>query len=74
MAHSAVIVTELEPNELICPFVVVKKDSDMQSLEFESEPQEKSITDAWEKGMDGAVVFTYPFRPRSRALELLGPL
>lgn len=47
MAHAAAIASVLEPGELICPFVVVTKGENRQSIEFESETQDQAVDRAW---------------------------
>lgn len=47
MAHAAVIASALESGELICPFVVVTKGGNRQSIEFEAETQDEAIDRAW---------------------------
>jgi len=47
MVHTAVIVSVNEPGELICPFIVITKGSDRQSIEFESETQDEAVDRAW---------------------------
>jgi hypothetical protein len=48
MAHAAVIASVLEPGQLICPFAVLAKDGNRESLEFEAESQEKAVALGWE--------------------------
>lgn len=47
MAHAAVVASVLEPGELICPFAVVAKGDDRQSIEFESDTQDQAVERAW---------------------------
>lgn len=47
MVHAAVIVSAIEPGELICPFIVIAKGSDRQSIEFESKTQDEAVDRAW---------------------------
>lgn len=47
MAHAAAIASVLEPGELICPFVVVTKGENRQSIEFEAETQDQAVDRAW---------------------------
>ncbi len=47
MAHAAAIASVLELGELICPFVVVTKGDNRQSIEFESETQDQAVDRAW---------------------------
>jgi hypothetical protein len=47
MAHAAVIASVLEPGELICPFIVITKGSDRQSIAFESKTQDEAVDRAW---------------------------
>jgi len=47
MAHAAVIVSVLEPHELICPFAVVTKGDNRESIEFEAENQDEAVSEAW---------------------------
>ncbi len=48
MTHAAAIASVLEPEELICPFVVVAKGEDRQSIEFEADSQDEAVSKAWD--------------------------
>ena len=47
MAHAAAIASVLKPGELICPFAVVTKGDNRQSIDFEAETQDEAIVRAW---------------------------
>ena len=47
MAHAAAVASVIEPGELICPFIVVAKGDDRQSIEFPSKSQGEAIDRAW---------------------------
>jgi hypothetical protein len=47
MAHTAAIAEALEPGDLICPFVVVTKGDNRQSIPFEAETQDQAVHQAW---------------------------
>lgn len=52
MTHAAVVASVLEPHELICPFVVVTKGNDRQSIDFEAQNQDQAVSEAW-SSLDG---------------------
>lgn len=47
MAHSAAIASVIEPGELICPYIVIAKGSDRESIDFESQTQDEAVARAW---------------------------
>jgi hypothetical protein len=47
MMQAASIASVLGAQELICPFAVVAKGSDRQSVEFESETQDEAVSKGW---------------------------
>ncbi len=66
MAHAALVASELEEGELVCPFAVVEKDGRREVWDFEAETQEEAIergkaslhqlelgTDAWAFAREG---------------------
>jgi hypothetical protein len=48
LAHAAAIASVLEPGELICPFAVLTKGENRQSIEFEAETQDEAVALGWE--------------------------
>jgi hypothetical protein len=48
MAHAAAVASVLEPGQLICPFAVLAKDGNRQSLAFEAETQDEAVALGWE--------------------------
>ena len=47
MMQAASIASVLEEDELICPFAVITKGADRQSIEFEAETQEEAVAKGW---------------------------
>jgi hypothetical protein len=47
MMQAASIASVLGEQELICPFAVISKGSDRQSVEFESETQDEAVSKGW---------------------------
>jgi hypothetical protein len=48
MVQAASIASVLEVGELICPFAVIAKGEDCQSVEFEAATQEESVSKGWD--------------------------
>jgi hypothetical protein len=48
MTQAASIASVLEPGELICPFIVIAKGEDRQSIEFEADSQDEAVSKAWD--------------------------
>ena len=66
MAHAALVASQLEEGELVCPFAIVEKDGSREVRDFEAETQEEAIergkasfhqiapgTDAWAFAREG---------------------
>ena len=47
MMQAALIASVLKEEELICPFAVVSKGPNRQSVAFESETQDEAVSKAW---------------------------
>jgi hypothetical protein len=47
LAHCAAIIEVMQPGELICPFVVLQKGKNRQTVEFESDSQHESVRRGW---------------------------
>jgi hypothetical protein len=48
MTQAASIASNLEVGELICPFAVIAKGENRQSIEFEAAAQDEAISKAWD--------------------------
>jgi len=48
MAQAASIASNLEVGELICPFAVITKGENRQSIEFEAATQDEAISKGWD--------------------------
>jgi hypothetical protein len=48
MTQAASIASVLQDGELICPFAVITKGENRQSIEFESETQDEAVLKGWE--------------------------
>ncbi|MGB6677677.1 MAG: hypothetical protein WBE44_13370 [Terriglobales bacterium] len=48
MTQAASIAAALEVGELICPFAVVTKDENRQSIEFEAATQDQAVSKGWD--------------------------
>lgn len=48
MAQAASIASAIEVGELICPFAVITKDENRQSIEFEASTQDEAISKGWD--------------------------
>jgi hypothetical protein len=48
MAQAASIASVLEAGELICPFAVITKDENRQSIEFEAATQDDAVSKGWD--------------------------
>src|SRR5579875_1249359 len=48
MAHAAAIVSRLKPGELICPFAVLTKGENRQSIAFEAATQDEAVSQGWD--------------------------
>ncbi|HJU07705.1 MAG TPA: hypothetical protein VJ727_04410 [Rhodanobacteraceae bacterium] len=48
MAHAATIASVLKPGELICPFALIAKGENRQSIEFEAPTQDEAVSQGWE--------------------------
>lgn len=48
MTQAASIASVLEPGELICPFIVIVRGDDRQSIEFEADSQDDAVSKAWD--------------------------
>ena len=47
MTHAAAIASVLEDGELICPFAVITKGENRQSIEFEASSQDEAVSQGW---------------------------
>jgi hypothetical protein len=48
MTQAASIASVLEEGELVCPFAVITKGENRQSIEFESETQDEAVLKGWQ--------------------------
>lgn len=48
MTQAASIASVLEVGELICPFAVITKDENRQSIEFEADTQDEAVSKGWD--------------------------
>jgi hypothetical protein len=48
MMQAASIASVLQEEELICPFIVITKGSNQQSIEFEAGTQDQAIAEGWD--------------------------
>ncbi len=47
MTQIASIASVLESGELVCPFAVITKGDNRQSIEFEARSQDEAVSEAW---------------------------